>query len=101
MDGEVTLGELARLIERNHNETRDDFAEVNKRLDHEAQAVNGRMDRSVRTEVYASDRAALLERIGRVESDAVSYRATTRWAIGLAATSALVVIGMLIQVLSR
>lgn len=100
MADDMTLGELARLIERNHNETRLDFEEINKRLDREYQSFNLRMDRVVQADVYASDSRANEDRFKRIESDAAAYRATVRWTVGLAISSFLAVIGMLIQVLS-
>lgn len=100
MADDVSTGELARLIERNHTETRFDFEELNKRLDREYQAINARMDRVVQTEVYASDSRAVDERFKRIEADAAAYKATVKWTVGLAVSSFLAVIGMLIQVLS-
>lgn len=99
MAEEVTIGELARLIERNHLETRDDIAAVNTRLDREFQGMNGRMDRTVMVDVYASDRRGDEERFKRIETDVAAFRATARWAIGLAATVAIGMIGVLVPVL--
>lgn len=94
----VTLGEVMRLIERNHQETREDFANVLSRMDKEYGAVNGRVDKTVLLDVYVSDKRADEERFKRLESDIVSARATTRWAIGLGATSVLTMIGISVPV---
>lgn len=100
MADDMTLGEVARLIERNHNETRLDFEEINKRLDREYQTLSSQISRAVQVDVYVSDKKAAEDRMARIEADAAAYRATVRWTIGLAISSFLAVIGMLIQVLS-
>lgn len=101
MGDEVTIGELARLIERNHLETRDDLSEVNKRLDKEFHGINGRMDRAVTVDVFTAEGRAVDERFKRVEEAVAAFRATTRWAIGLAVTAAIGMIGILVQVLTN
>lgn len=94
----VTLGEVMRLIERNHQETRDDFQSVFSRMDREQAVVDGRLSKTVSLDVYNSDMRAHEERFKRLENDIVSARATTRWAIGLGATSVLTMIGISVPV---
>jgi hypothetical protein len=97
--GDVTLGEVMRLIERNHAETRDDFQAVFIRMDREQASVDGRLNKTVSLDVYVSDKRADEERFKRLENDIVSARATTRWAIGVGASSVLTMVAISVPVL--
>lgn len=99
--GDVTLSELARLIERNHAETREDFQSVFTRMDREYQEMKIRMDGLVGKESYASDQRATEERFRRLETDITSARATTKWAIGICVTVLLAMLALLGPVLLK
>lgn len=101
MPEEITLGELARLIERNHAETREDIASLHSRFDREYQAMNGRVDGMVSKDVYSSDQRTTTLRFERMEADMASFRATSRWAIGLAVTSMLAMLGIVIPLVVK
>jgi hypothetical protein len=96
MPDEVTTGELARLIERNHAETREDFQSLYGRLDRELTTLIGRLDQTVPLAVYESDKRGTDLRFKNVEDDVASFRASTKWAIGLGVSSILTVIGLAI-----
>lgn len=101
MSDELTLGELARLIERNQVETREGFAAINARLDREYASVSARVDQSVPLAVYEADKRGTDLRFKNVEDDVASMRATTKWAIGLAVTAHLGVLGLVIPLLTK
>lgn len=101
MSDEPTLGELARLIERNQVETREGFAAINARLDREYASVSARVDQSVQLNVYEADQRGTDLRFKNVEDDVASMRATTRWAIGLAVTALLGILGLVIPLLAK
>ena len=97
-DDAPTLGEVARLIERNHAETREAIAAIHGRLDRDVQAMNDRVDKAVSREVYDADQRGLGGRMARVEDDVKGMRATTRWAIGLCVTALLGLAGLAISI---
>lgn len=97
---EITFGELARLIERNHLETREDFASVHQRLDREWGQATARLDQTVQLNVYQSDQRGTDARFARLENDMAAWKATARWSIGLAISSALTAVGLLVSALS-
>lgn len=101
MADDPTLGELKRLIERNHIETREAIAAIHQRLDRDVQAMNDRVDKTaasaVAREVYEADQRGLRDRVVRIESDLKSARATTRWAIGLCTTALLAVAALVVN----
>lgn len=101
MSDEPTLGELARLIERNQVETREGFAAINARLDREYASVSARVDQSVPLAVYEADKRGTDLRFKNVEDDVASMRATTKWAIGLAATALLGILGLVVPLLTK
>lgn len=96
---DVTLGEVMRLIERNHAETREDFKAVFDRMDREQAVVDGRISKTVSLDVYTSDQRATEERFKRLEADIASGKATTRWAVGLGASSGLTMVAVAVPVL--
>ena len=101
MSDEPTLGELARLIERNQVETREGFAAINARLDREYASVSARVDQSVPLAVYEADKRGTDLRFKNVEDDVASMKATTKWAIGLALTALLSILGTVVPLLVR
>ena len=104
MSDDLTLGELARLIERNQVETREGFAAINARLDREYASVSAKVDQAVPLNVYEADKRGTDLRFKNVEDDVASMRATTKWAFGLGLTSilsALAVVVALYAALSR
>ncbi|WP_198679472.1 hypothetical protein [Thermomonospora amylolytica] len=68
------MGELARLVADFRADVREDF-----------NAINARLDTYVLREVYAADKEALLERLGRLEREAEAARASARAAVWAAA----------------
>ncbi|TDC58584.1 hypothetical protein E1281_01140 [Actinomadura sp. KC345] len=100
MPDDPTLGEVVRLIERNHAETREGFAAINARLDRDFQAMDERVEKAVPREVYDADQRGLRGRVGRVEDDVKTMRATTRWAIGLCLTALLGIAGLAVALLA-
>lgn len=97
MPEDPTLGEVVRLIERNHAETREAIAAIHQRLDRDVQAMNDRVDKAVPRDVYDADRRAADARAGRVEEDLKSARVTTRWAIGLAVSVLLALAALIVN----
>lgn len=97
MTDDPTLGEVVRLIERNHAETREAIAAIHQRLDRDVQAMGDRLDKAVPREVHDEARRAIESRVSRVEEDLKSARATTRWAIGLAVSVLLACGAMLLK----
>jgi hypothetical protein len=101
MSDEVTTGELARLIERNHAETREDFQALYIRLDREMTLITGRLDQTVSVAAYEADKRGVDLRFKNVEDDVASFRASTKWAIGLACTSLLTMLGFILPLLNK
>lgn len=101
MSDDLTLGELVRLIERNHSETREGFAAINARLDREYAAVAAKVDQSVQMNVYEAHQRGTDLRFKNVEDAVTSMRTTTRWAIGLAVACLLGVLGLIVPLLTR
>lgn len=101
MADDVTTGELARLIERNHAETREDFQSLYIRLDREMNLLTGRLDQTVTVAAYEADRRGTDLRFKSVEDDVASFRASTKWAIGLAMSSLLGILAMLIPLFTK
>lgn len=101
MAEEPTNGELARLIERNHTEVKEDFQALYTRMDREYAAMNGRVEQMVPRGEYEADQRANDERFRRIEVDIASGRATVKWAVGLAVTALLAILGMALPLLAR
>jgi hypothetical protein len=101
MSDEPTLSELARLIERNHQETRGDIASLHQRLDRDLAYTNGRIDQAVAMNVYEADKRGTDLRFKNVEDDVAGMRATTRWAVGLAVTSLIALLSVAVPLLVR
>ena len=101
MGEDISIGELVRLMERNHLETREDFASVHQRLDREFGQAAVRLDQTVPLNVYQADQRGTDARFGRLENDMAAWKSTARWSIGLAISSTLTVVGLLVTVLSR
>lgn len=97
----VTTGELARLIERNHAETREDFQALYSRLDRELTLLTGRLDQTVTVAAYEADRRGTDVRFKNVEDDVASFRASTKWAIGIAITSLLAVLSFIVPLMNK
>lgn len=97
MSDDLTLGELARLIERNQVETREGFAAINARLDREYASVQAKVDQAVPLNVYEADKRGTDLRFKNVEDDVASMRSTTRWAIGLCVTALLAVAALIVN----
>ena len=94
MSDEPTLGELARLIERNHQETREDIQALHQRLDRD-------LAHTVQLNVYEADQRGTDLRFKNVEDDVAAMRATTRWAVGLAVTALLGILGLIVPLLTK
>lgn len=99
MSDEPTLGEIVRLIERNHAETRDDIQAIHQRLDRELALANHRVDQAVPMNVYEAHQRGIDLRFKNVEDDVASMKATTKWTIGLALTALLGILGFLAPLL--
>lgn len=108
----ITLGEVVRIIERNHAETRDDIASLRQetrdeiqalhtRLDRDLAATNGRVDQAVPVNVYEADKRGTDIRFKNIEDNVAGMRATTKWAVGLALTALLALVGALIPLLAK
>lgn len=92
MSDEPGIGELARSIDAFRRDTRDDLQQINIRL-----------DQFVLREVYASDRASLELRLGRMEREAEAQRSATRTAIygALASIVASIVVGIVLALITK
>ena len=101
MTDEPTLGEVVRLIERNHAETRDAIAAIHQRLDRDLAHLGGRIDQSVQLNVYEADKRGTDLRFKNVEDDVSSMKATTRWAVGLALVAILGILGLIVPLLAK
>lgn len=97
----ITLGEVVRIIERNHAETRDDIQALHARLDRDLAATNGRVDQAVPVNVYEADRRGTDLRFKNVEDDVSSMKATTKWSIGLTVTALLALLGVLVPLIAK
>lgn len=76
-----SLGELERLVERNHTEFREDILDLKTALAASAQAMAAQMERFVLREVYDTHRQALEARVKDLEDGAEANRAHARTAI--------------------
>ena len=101
MTDEPTLGEVVRLIERNHAETREDIQAIHLRLDREMAYTNGRVDQAVPMNVYEAHQRGTDLRFKNVEDDVASMKATTKWTIGLALTALLGILGLVVPLLAK
>ncbi len=81
MGEEPSNGELARAIERNHTEFREDILDLKAALAANAQAMAAQMERFVLREVYDTQRQALEARVRALEAQADANRAHARTAV--------------------
>ncbi|MFI0481750.1 hypothetical protein [Actinomadura sp. 9N215] len=79
--------ELKSVIERNYAETREDIIDLKTQVARDSATYAAQLERYVLTAVYEAQRAAMLERIARLENQAESSRAAIRGAMYAAAAS--------------
>lgn len=94
MQDEPSLRELKNLIERNHLDTRDDYAELKSQFARDMASVFAQMQSFVLREVLEAkelaieaNRLAMLQRISALEEAAKTARGQVRGAIMAAAGS--------------
>lgn len=95
---EPTLWELKAIIERNYGETREDIIDLKAQVTRDSATYAAQLERYVLTAVYEAQRAAMLDRITRLETQAESSRAAVRGALYAAAAS--VVASLLVAIVT-
>lgn len=103
MPNEPSLGELTRIIKEFRGDVRDDLSAINARVRDDFQAINARLDTFLLREVYNADKAALQERLTRMEREAEAARSAARTAIYscIGAIVAAIIVGVVMAVLVK
>lgn len=87
-----TLWDLQRLIERNHNDSREDILDLKAQAARDSANLAAQLERFVLREVYEAREAAMLLRITNLEQQAKDARAAVRSATYAAIASVIATI---------
>jgi hypothetical protein len=107
---EPSLWELRNLIERNHVDTREDYADLKNQIVRDMSTIHARLDQFLPREVFeARDSArqarhdALVARVAELETGQKNNRSSVRTAIyaAVAAVAASVVTAIIVPVLTK